>query len=124
MPATADLSYPNSPTSPSSDSNNDYLKPTTPPTTPDATAGNDMLARVVQGAHQTIDKLADTAAPHVQKLQEGVASAGEMVSDRTAQARELGDEWAEALRTTVRDNPITAVVTALALGLLVARITR
>ena len=70
-----------------------------------------MLSRVVQGAHQTIDRLAGTAAPHVQRLQEGVATRAEHV-------KQLGDEWAESLRGTVRDNPLAAVATALALGVL------
>lgn len=84
----------------------------------------DMLSRVVQGAHHTIDRLADTAAPAVQRLQDGVHAAGDSLSQRASDAREMGDEWAESLRGTVRDNPLTAVVTALAVGVLIARLTR
>lgn len=85
----------------------------------DATQANngDMLDRVVQGAHQTIDRLAGTAVPHVQRLQEGVATRAEHV-------KQLGDEWAESLRGTVRDNPLAAVAAALALGVLYARLTQ
>lgn len=78
-----------------------------------ARSGDDVLARVVHGAHETIDRLAETAAPHVQRLSEG-----------TGHMREVGDEWTESLRTTVRENPLAAVATALAIGMLVARITR
>jgi ElaB/YqjD/DUF883 family membrane-anchored ribosome-binding protein len=81
------------------------------------TQDDDMLSRVVQGAHQTIDRLAETAAPHVQRLQEGVGARAEHV-------KEVGDEWAESLRCTVRDNPLAAVATALALGVLIARLTQ
>ena len=77
----------------------------------------DMLGRVVQGAHQTIDKLAESAAPHLQRLQEGVGA-------RADQVKQVSDEWAESLRGTVRDNPLAAVATALALGVLIARLTR
>ena len=84
----------------------------------------DLLQRVVQGAHQTIDRMADTAAPHVQRMQDNMTSAGDMLNHRGDQVRELGDEWAESLRTTVRENPLAAVAAAMALGLLVARITR
>jgi len=97
---------------------------TSPPGTGLDRDGSDLLSRVVQSAHQTIDRLADTAAPHVHKLQEGMTSAGDTVSQRASQARDTGEEWAESLRTTVRDNPLTAVVAALAVGMLVARITR
>lgn len=89
-----------------------------------AAAGQEMLNRVVQGAHQTIDRLAGTAGPAVQRVQDGVTAAGEAISQRAQDARELGDEWAESLRNTVRDNPLTAVITALAVGVLVARLAR
>lgn len=79
--------------------------------------GGDMLDRVVQGAHETIDRLAQTAAPHVQRLQEGVSARAEHV-------KEVGDEWAESLRCTVRENPLAAVAAALAVGVLLARLTQ
>ncbi|MCE4553106.1 DUF883 family protein [Roseateles cellulosilyticus] len=89
-----------------------------------AAAGHDMLDRVVQGAHQAIDRLAGTAGPAVQRVQDGVHAASDAISQRAQDAREMGDEWAESLRTTVRDNPLTAIATALAVGVLVARLTR
>ena len=87
-------------------------------------AQSDVLSRVVQGAHSAIDKLADTVAPHVQRLEQGVGTASESLHLRADHAREVGDEWAESLRSTVRENPLAAVATALAVGLLVARLTR
>lgn len=82
-----------------------------------AAPGGDMLGRVVQGAHNTIDRLAETAAPHLQRLQEGVGA-------QTEHVKEVGEEWAESLRHTVRENPLAAVATALALGMLLSRLTR
>ena len=87
--------------------------PTGNDTTP--AKSSDMLDRVVQGAHETIDRLAETAAPHVLRLQEGVSARAEHV-------KEVGDEWAESLRCTVRENPLAAVAAALAVGVLVARL--
>lgn len=78
-----------------------------------ASADPDVLTRVVRGAHQTVDRLAETAAPQVQRLQEGVAS-----------ARELGGELRENLRNTVRENPLVALAAALAVGMVIGRITR
>jgi ElaB/YqjD/DUF883 family membrane-anchored ribosome-binding protein len=95
-----------------------------PDTTTTTRPQSDVLNRVVQGAHQTIDKLAETAAPHVQRLEQGVASASETLHARADHVREVGDEWAESLRSTVRENPLAAVATALAVGLLIARLTR
>ena len=85
--------------------------------------GSERFARVVQGAHETVDRLAETAAPHVQRLTEGVEHASETLSARADQARDVGDEWAESLRTTVRENPLAAIATALVAGVLIARLT-
>lgn len=91
-------------------------------------AGNgsapDMLHNMAQGAHQTIDRLAEQVTPHVQRLQENMAGATEMLDERADQIREMTDEWIETLRATVRENPLAAVGAALALGLLVARLSR
>ena len=84
---------------------------------------SDVLNRVVQGAHQAIDKLAETAAPHVQRLEQGVHSTSDTLHARADQARELSDEWTESLRTTVRENPLASVAAALAIGLLLAKLT-
>ena len=85
---------------------------------------NELLDRVVEGAHHAIDRLADSAAPHVQRLQQGVSSASDTLHERAGQAREMGDEWAESLRCTVRENPLAAVATALVVGVLIARLTQ
>ena len=112
---------------------NNYSNPVSAP--PDGSTANglkagdgtgqhkDVLAQVVQGAHNTVDRLAETAAPHVQRLQEGVNSASEMLQSRTDQAREVGDEWAESLRTTVREHPLASLAAALAIGMVVAKLT-
>lgn len=89
----------------------------TPPTTQPP-----LMERVVQGAHETIDRLAEQAAPHVQRVQDNVSGANELLHERADQARELSAEWVEALRCTVRDNPIAALAAALAAGVVIARL--
>ncbi len=73
---------------------------------------NDTLNRAVEGAHKTIDRVADTAAPYVGKLQ-----------DRADHLRQTKDEWSESLRVTVRANPLTAVATAVLVGAVFAKLT-
>lgn len=90
--------------------------------TPPAAVG--LLKNAVQGAHETIDRLAESAAPAVRQLGDTGAAAGEGLHAKTDQLREKRDEWAEGMRSTVRSNPIAAVATALALGAVIARITR
>ncbi|MCD0416571.1 hypothetical protein LOC51_05030 [Rubrivivax sp. JA1024] len=85
---------------------------------------DELLQRVVQGAHETIDRLADRAAPHVSRLHDGVHDAQERLHAKADALRETGDEWTESLRETVREHPIAAIATALAVGVLIARLTR
>jgi ElaB/YqjD/DUF883 family membrane-anchored ribosome-binding protein len=80
----------------------------------------EMMSRVVSGAHHTIDRLAETAAPHVDRLQH----MGEDMHLKADHLREVGDEWTQSMRTAVRDHPLAAVAVALALGVLIARVTR
>lgn len=85
--------------------------------------GQEVLDRVVRGAHETVDRLAETVAPHVQRLSQGFDQAGDTMHSRAGEMRDLGDEWTASLRTTVREHPVAAVVAALALGVLLARLT-
>lgn len=89
-----------------------------------SSAPTDMLNKVVEKAHATIDRLAETAAPHVQRLSEGASSASNVLHDRAGQARELSDEWTQSLRSTVRENPLATVAAALALGVIIAKLSR
>lgn len=82
------------------------------------------VAQVAHVAHGAIDRVAETAAPAVQRLQDVVRAAGDTLTQRASDARALGDEWTESVRCTVRQHPIAALATALALGVLVARLSR
>ena len=89
-----------------------------------ADTAHDMVGRVAQGAHATIDKIADRATPHVQRLQEGYHHTEELMHRNAEQAREKAAEWTDSMRGSVREHPLTAVATAFAAGLLFARLTR
>lgn len=83
-----------------------------------------MLKHAAQSAHDSIDRFADSAAPAVRQLGESVAAAGQALHVKTDQLRETRDAWAEGVRTRVRGNPLAAVAAALALGIVIARLTR
>ena len=83
-----------------------------------------LLHDMAEGAHQTIDRLAEQVTPQVRRLQDNMSGATEMLEERADQIREMTDEWLDTLRCSVRDNPLSAVGAALALGLLVARLSR
>jgi ElaB/YqjD/DUF883 family membrane-anchored ribosome-binding protein len=81
------------------------------------------MRRVVQGAHEAVDRIADKAIPAVERLRGSVNEASDMLHQRANQAAELRDEWTESLRTTIREHPIAAIATALAVGAILARLT-
>lgn len=94
---------------------------------PKSNAGNptgDMMSRVVGSAHDAIDHLARDAAPHVQRVQDGLASANEMLHQRGDQVRQLGSEWSDGVNRTVREHPLAAIATAFTLGMLLTRLMR
>lgn len=97
---------------------------TTAGSTAGSTAAADMVNRVAQSAHATIDKLASQATPAVQHLQKSLEDTGDLLHHRADQVRGLGNEWCDNLRTSVREHPLAAVGTALAIGLLIARLAR
>lgn len=83
-----------------------------------------MLKTAVQGAHETVDRLAVAATPAVQKLGTKVSAAAEALNLKTRQLRETGDEWADSARTTVRQHPLTSVAAAFVLGTVFVRLIR
>ncbi len=84
----------------------------------------DSLGRVVQGAHDAVDRFAEVAAPKVRQLGESVSTAEAALGATAEQLGKTGDAWAEGLRHRVRGHPLTAVAAALALGAVIARVTR
>jgi ElaB/YqjD/DUF883 family membrane-anchored ribosome-binding protein len=83
-----------------------------------------LLKNATQSAHDTVDRLAESAAPAVRQVGERVAAAADRLHAKTDQLREKRDEWTEGVRGTVRSNPLAAVAGAFALGAVIARITR
>lgn len=84
----------------------------------------DLLHRAAQGAHHTIDRLADRAQPAARKLDAGVSAAGETLHAGADRARQTRDEWAESARSAVRGHPLLAVASAAALGAAIIGLTR
>lgn len=85
---------------------------------------DDRLKSAVAGAHVSLDRLAARAAPAVQKLGEGASAAAQTLHSASDRVRQVGDEWADGVRDTVRKNPLVTVAAAAALGVLIARIVR
>jgi ElaB/YqjD/DUF883 family membrane-anchored ribosome-binding protein len=112
-----------SPATPSSGGSGSRAVEADAATDPAADAEHDVMRRVVQGAHEAVDRIADKAIPAVERLRGSYSDAAESLKQRADQALDLKDEWTDSLRTVIREHPIAAVGTALALGVLIAKLT-
>lgn len=72
-----------------------------------------MMDRVVQGAHQAVDRLAEKATPALDAM-----------SGHADQWGAMQEEWVENARTTVRDHPLAAIGAAVLFGMVIARLAR
>ena len=88
------------------------------------TAVVDLLNRATQEAHETVDRLADGAAPAVQQIGERVPEVEDTLSAKANHLRETRDDWAESMRSTVRNNPLASMIAAVLLGALGVRVIR
>ena len=88
------------------------------------TAATKLLDDAAHGAHDTIDRLADSAAPMVRRLGESVTAAGDLLRAKTDQMRVTSDEWTASARSTIRDNPLACVAAAVTLGAVISRLMR
>lgn len=95
-----------------------------PPLDKPSLAADDLLKRGVDGAHTTIDRVADSIAPTVRQLGESIASAEDALQARTEQLRETREQWSATLRSAVRKHPLQSLAGALVVGVLIARIAR
>ncbi len=84
-----------------------------------ATTRPEPVDQLAQGTHHKVDALADKAAAGVRDIQDKLAHASDALHERTRQWRGALEEWVACARITVRENPLQAVGTALAVGALV-----
>lgn len=83
-----------------------------------------LLNQAVQGAHEGLDRLEDSAKPVARQLGERLSAAEDALQAKTVRLRDARDEWVAGARSTVRGNPLVAVAAAAALGAVIARFTR
>jgi ElaB/YqjD/DUF883 family membrane-anchored ribosome-binding protein len=84
----------------------------------------DWVERAAGSAHDAIDKVAERAAPRVRHLQSRLSDAGQRLHSRGDDLSAWSSEWAESARCTVREQPLTALAIAAAVGLLLGKLSR
>lgn len=82
------------------------------------------IDRMVQGAHEKLDRLADSANDGLLRAQRGVVHARDVWQAQARHLCETQAEWTEGVRSSVRSRPLTAIGTAVVLGALVAELIR
>ena len=80
------------------------------------------LDNAVRGVHDTVDRVAAKVTPAIDHLVGGAHSAADAAHERARRLNETSSEWAERLRATVREHPLTSLAMALAAGYLACRI--
>lgn len=81
----------------------------------------DTVSRVVQGAHEAVDRIAEKAAPAVERVRDGMSSMSESMKAKADQFSAMEEQWLEGCRATVREHPIATVAVALAAGVLLSK---
>jgi ElaB/YqjD/DUF883 family membrane-anchored ribosome-binding protein len=82
------------------------------------------LNRAVQGAHNALDRFADSAEPTVRQLGESASNAGTSLRVTAEQLDQTRMAWTDNVRSTVRTHPLAAVAAGLAIGALLMRMKR
>jgi ElaB/YqjD/DUF883 family membrane-anchored ribosome-binding protein len=80
------------------------------------------MDRVVQSAHEAVDRMADRAGPAVERLRSGVNQAADVLQSRADELNEIQKEWIDSARACVRDHPLASVAVALAAGMVLSKL--
>jgi len=85
-------------------------------------SSDDTMNRVVQGAHQAVDRIAERAAPVVERLKTSMTGASDSMHSSVEQWSAMQEEWVETARTTVREHPIASLAAAVAAGMVLSKL--
>lgn len=100
------------------------LSGSTAPTTPGAGTGAEgsTLDRVVQGAHDALDRAAERARPAVDKLRGTLGSGESLLGERVDEWKAMQEQYLTQFRGFVREHPVATVAGALVAGVLLSRL--
>jgi ElaB/YqjD/DUF883 family membrane-anchored ribosome-binding protein len=79
------------------------------------------MDRMVQSAHEAVDRFAEKAAPALEKLRSTMGSATEKLPMSKDELSAMQQEWTASLRDTVREHPLASLAVAAAAGVLISR---
>jgi ElaB/YqjD/DUF883 family membrane-anchored ribosome-binding protein len=88
------------------------------------TSNEGLVDRLVQGAHEAVDRVGGKAAPALEKLTESASAARQRLETKANQLATVQGEMLDSARTYVRERPFTALAAAAVIGALAASMMR
>lgn len=89
-----------------------------------STTNDGLVDRLMQGAHEAVDRVGAKAAPALEKLSESASSARHTLEERAGQLAQVQGEVIDSARAYVRERPFTALAAAALIGALAANLLR
>jgi ElaB/YqjD/DUF883 family membrane-anchored ribosome-binding protein len=90
-----------------------------------SSAGNEGLVdRLMQGAHEAVDRVGSKAAPALEKLTESASAARQSLETKADKLATVQGEMLDSARIYVRDRPFTALAAAALIGALAVTMMR
>ena len=77
--------------------------------------------RAAQTAHEAIDRMAAKAGPALEKVRNTLAGSKDTLRARADQLSDMEEQWLNATRDYVRENPLTALAIGVVVGALLPR---
>jgi len=94
-------------------------------TAPSSTSVSDGLAdRLLQGAHEAVDRVGVRAAPTIERLSESASAARHALGNNANKLAALQGEMLDSARNYVRERPFTAIAAAALIGALAIGLMR
>ena len=92
--------------------------------TPAAPANEGLVDRLMQGAHEAVDRVGSKAAPALEKLAESASATRQTLENKAGELATVQGEMLDSARTYVRERPFTALAAAAVIGALAFSLMR
>src|SRR5512134_1566198 len=89
-----------------------------------STGNEGLVDRLMQGAHEGVDRGGSKAAPALEKLTESASAARQTLESKAYKLATVQGEMLDSARTYVRERPFTALAAAALIGAIAASMMR
>jgi len=89
-----------------------------------STGNEGLVDRLMQGAHEAVDRVGSKAAPALEKLTESASAARQTLETKADKLATVQGEMLDSPRNYVRERPFTALTAAALIGAIAASMMR